>query len=172
MSKNKKGRDAQSRLMLYLAVLLVLGLAVGVLTFGGSCRTAEPRSFTAGGFSITLTDAFEEGGHEGFHAAYVSPASLVYVVREEATPDDPLTLKEYAQRLQETNSDGTLEMQEQDGFVFFEFTAQTESQNVYMLIACYQSQDAYWAVNMATPEENKEDFRQLFLSWAASVRID
>ena len=73
-----------------LIVAIVIGFLVGLLSgiMGAVDEEAQPKTFTTGDITITLTDDFDEGTIEGYDAVWESWDMMVVVLQE---PFDTLT---------------------------------------------------------------------------------
>lgn len=168
MAKQKKNGRKGTVIMV---VSIVIGLAIGLFLPGGFLSTPSPKTFTKEDFQITLTDDFKVTEEEGFFAAYSSKTAMVFTVREEKEIFGDISLEEYGELVLQANGRTGAKMNREEGFVWFEYTDTPGEQEVYYLAVCYQSEDAFWIVNFATPASNRGEYKDMFFNWAKTVKV-
>ena len=154
-------------------VAAILGAVVGYLVTGGllNGENTAPKTFTKEDFQITLTDAFEEAQEEGCHSFYTSKTAMVFTVREEKEIFGDITLKEYGDLVLQANGRTGIQMNQGEGFIWFEYTDTPSKQEVYYLAVCCQGEDAFWIINFATPVKNQAKYQETFLDWAKTIKV-
>lgn len=170
LEKQKKNNRKGAVIMV---AAIVFGVVIGLFLPGGffGTETASSKTFTKEDFKITLTDAFESAEEAGFFAFYHSESVMVFTLREEKTLFGDITVKEYGDLVLEANGRTGIEMNQDDGFIWFEYTDTPEEQEVYYLAVCCQGENAFWIVNFATPADNREQYKETFLNWAKSIKV-
>lgn len=170
LEKQKKNNRKGSVIMV---AAVAIGVAVGLFLPGGffGKSDAAPKTFTKEDFQITLTDAFEATNEPGFFATYSSKTAMVAVVREDKALFGDISVNEYGMLVIEANKRTGAKLNQEDGFVWYEYTHTADEQEVYYLVACYQSQDAYWIVNFLTPATNQAKYKDTFIDWAENVKF-
>ena len=170
LAKQKKNGRKGAVIMIVAAII---GLAIGLFLPGGFLGkdNASPKTFTKEDFQITLTDDFKVTEEEGFFVSYDSKTVMVFSVREEKEIFGDISLEEYGELVLQANGRTGAKMTQQDGFVWFEYTNTPGTQEVYYLAVCYQSEDAFWIVNFATPASNQGKYRDRFFDWAKTVKV-
>ena len=163
---NRKG-------MVIMTVSIVLGLALGFSLpwIFLNTKEAPPKNFTKEEFQITLTDAFESTEEAGFFSFYRSKSAMVFTIREAKEFFGDITLEEYGDLVLEANNRTGHKLNQDDGFIWFEYTDTPEKQEFYYLAVCCQSEDAFWLVNFVTPASNQNQYKETFLNWAKSIKI-
>lgn len=160
------------------AIIIIAGTILGLITgqligkgiFGP--KPALPQTFTKDGFQITLTNEFKIDEKPGFFSFYSTKSAAVFTVREDKNLFGDISLKEYGELVLYANGKTGLPMNQEDNFIWFEYTAAPEKQEIYYLAVCLQSEDAFWIVNFSTPASNRNQYKDTFLSWAKSITID
>lgn len=171
LTKQKKNNRRGAAIMI---AAVVVGLTVGLflpMVFMGA-KTASPKTFTKEDFQITLTDAFEPTEVEGFFSFYRSKSAMVFTLREADELFRDITLEEYADLVLEANNRTGIKANQENGFIWFEYTDIPEGQETYYLTVCCRSEDAFWIVNFATPATNQGQYKETFLNWAKSIKFD
>ena len=168
-----------------LAIGLVVGGIVGKVGTGlllsklaDSQQKAEKEFVVMGGFSIKLTEAFEEVEADGFTACFGSKDVAVLVLREgfsllEGSAD--YSVDEYGSLVLKSNQmDASVQLQHQDGLTFFEYdNLNADTKESYHYISfLYKAQDAFWMVQFATPIDSIEDYRSTIMDWADTVAFE
>ena len=97
---------------------------------------------------------------------------MVFTVREAKMLFDDITLEEYGELVLTANNRIGLQMKQGEGFIWFDYTDTPDGQETYYLAVCCESEDAFWIVNFATPASNREKYKEEFLDWAGSIKID
>ena len=170
LEKQKKNNRKGTVIMI---AAVAVGIAIGLFLPGGffGKSDAAPKTFTKEDFQITLTDAFEVAEEPGFFSAYSSKTVLVATVREAKEIFGDITLNEYGTLVIDGNNRTGAKLNQEDGFVWFEYTDTADGQKLYYFVACYQSEDAFWIVNFLTPASNQAKYLDTFIDWAKTVRF-
>lgn len=170
VSKSQKKKNSRIGLTI-TAVAAVIGVIFGfVLTRGlFSAKTPEAKVFTKGDFQITLTEAFSEETQPGMFATYSSKTAIVFAVREEISLVGDISLEEYSRLVMEVNGYADKEMAQKDGYCWFDYIDAPQGEDIYYMVACYRTEDAFFVVNFATPAVNQAGMHDTFHQWAATV---
>ena len=173
---NKKG-------VIVLICALVFGLIIGF--FGGKLmsngfinREAEPKSFSAEGMSITLTDEFAENTVEGYTAFYEKQELAVLALKEDFSlieGFEAYTLEDYGELVLEANQFGDdVKLATKDGVTYFTFdyenTAYNETYTYFSAI--YKADDAFWMIQFMTFADDYEALLPEILEYAKSVKFE
>ena len=170
LAKQKKNNRKGALIMI---AAIAMGLAIGFFLSRGlfGTESASPKTFTKEDFQITLTDAFESTEEAGYFAFYQSKSVMVFTIREAKGLLGDITVEEYGDLVLEANGKTGVKMNQDEGFIWFEYTDTPERQEIYYLAVCCQSKDAFWIVNFATPASNRNQCKDTFLSWAESITV-
>lgn len=157
----------------FLLVLTTLVLLVSLV----SCGEAKPKTFTAEGVSVTLTDDFTKCSVDGYTVAYDSKDVAVLVLKEAFSDFQgvELTLNEYASLVRQSNlSRNPTEVIEKDGVYTMEFSFFNEDEEVTYkyLCAMYESDDAFWLIQFACKESSYDSLADTLMTYAKSVSFD
>ena len=177
--QKKQQQKNSTKGLLIISVAVVVGGLVGGLVgnlFAGyllssSAKDADPKTFAKGGMAITLTEAFAERTEPDFHLTYEAEDAMVMVIRED-TEGLMITLEEYTEMVQEANDLTQQVVTSRDDYMWLEYTAESDGLNFYYLAACYCSEDDCWVITFATPIGKKDQYKEIFLTWADSVTFD
>lgn len=171
LAKQKKNNRKGTIIMI---AAVVLGVAIGLFLPGGflGAETTSPKTFAKEEFQITLTDAFEPIEEDGFFAFYNSKSVMVFTVREAKELFGDITVEEYGNLVLEANGRTGTKMNQDESYIWFEYTDTPEEQEIYYLAVCCRSKNAFWIVNFATPASNQDKYKETFLNWAKSIKID
>lgn len=156
-----------------LLVLTALVLLVSLV----ACGEAQPKTFTAEGMSVTLTDGFTKRSVDGFTVAYDSKDVAVLALKESFADFQgiELTLKEYADLVRQSNaSRNPTAVVEKDGLYTMEYSFFNEEENetYKYLCAMYESEDAFWMVQFACKADAYDSLSDTLLTYAKSVSFD
>ena len=156
-------------LCLALATVLLLALFAG-------CSTGK--QFTKEGLTITLSPSFTDETDSG----YTPDATFFYTSRSCAvigTRDDraslealvgPLTLEGYGSLIIDLNGTNSV-LSQVDGMYIFDYEATTEGLSYTYLSAVYESDDAFWLVQVYCGTEKYESQYDTMLGYLKSVTI-
>jgi hypothetical protein len=159
--------------LLVIIVAMLLGAFSGRLIARGLLQADAEKTYTADHFSITMDAGMENEEIAGYDVCYRSRSVIVFGLREEKRLfPEGTTLEDYGGYVLEANGKTGTTLNRGDGFVWLEYTAAPDGQEIYYLIACCQGEDAFWIVNFATPAENRDQYKDDFLDWAKTVEVD
>ncbi len=167
-SKNTK------RGILIMAIAVIVGIGIGLLSV--FLNKTEPKTFTHDlGFTITLTDAFEESELEGYDAFFESHDVLVSIFKESIAEFEDagftgMTLTDYAQVLIDVN-DISAEVKTENGLTYYEFEekALEGNERFYYFVTVYESEGYFWMFEFFCYAEEQDEWRPEFEEWAKSV---
>ena len=170
LTKQKKNNRKGAVITIAAAIF---GVIIGNLVVGGlfGAENVSPKTFTKEDFQITLTDGFEASEEAGFFSFYHSKTAMVFTVREEKEIFGDITLEEYGDLVLQANNKTGIQMNQADGFIWFEYTDTPDTQEIYYLAVCCKGEDAFWIVNFATPATNRNQYKEDFLSWAKTIKV-
>ncbi|MBQ4121079.1 MAG: hypothetical protein IJD35_03590 [Clostridia bacterium] len=153
-----------------LLVLTALVLLVSLV----SCGEAQPKTFTAEGMSVTLTDAFTKRSVDGYTVTYDSKDVAVFAIKESFSLFEgyDVTLEEYADLVRQSNaSRNPTAVVERDGVLTMEYSFLNESENETYKYLCtmFKGEDAYWVIQFATKENAYDGLFDTLMTYAKSV---
>ncbi|MBQ7799878.1 MAG: hypothetical protein IJ370_05245 [Oscillospiraceae bacterium] len=171
-------------------VVLLVAAAIGVAIGMGSVlsifsnlfsdKPPAPKTFSAEGMSITLTDEFTEVDTEGlknFTTAYETRDVAVLVLKENdnmfADGMENYTVDDYGEMVLLSSNLSSSEIKHNDGLTYFTYTGQNADTNIsYNYYAyIYKNGNNFWLIQFATAEEHAEKYSQQFFEWAKTVRF-
>jgi len=165
----KQKKNARKGIVIMIAAI-VLGVLIGNLVPSNLFKPAA-EDFVKEDFRITLTEDFEATPQEDFFAFYQSKTAMVFVVREDKAIFGDITLSEYVELVQQANSRTDLQPNQSEQYIWFDYTDTPDGQEIYYMVACYESNDAFWVVNFATPAGNRGKYEDVFQGWAESIKV-
>ena len=154
----------------------IIGVSIGKIV-GGSINniiastTDTPKTFTKEGFEITLTDAFKEVEEPGFFSCYSSKSIMVFVLQEDKSLFDSITLDQYCTLVQQNNSQYNPQPHSGDGLIWLDYTYTADDQQLYYMAFCYETEDAFCTVTFVTPAGNRDECTDTFLQWAKTLKV-
>lgn len=173
VTKNRSKNLKRGILILVATAIVCVGIAV----LSAFLDKAEPKTFTNTlGFSITLTDAFEETEVEGYDAGYESYDVLLSIFKESVSDFEELgyanmTVQDYAQVILDVNDFGDGEIKSENGLIYYEFEEKSAdgTENLYYYVTFYKSEESFWMFEFLCFEDEKDEWRSEFEEWAKSV---
>lgn len=137
----------------------------------------QPKTFTYGDMSITLTGEFSETNIDGYSACYESYDNLVMVIKDDSSlfeNFETYTLKQYGKDTLAYNEfDKSIQLKEEDGLTYFEYEyTDEETGDIYSyFVPLYKSDEAFWFFQFASFKEDYETCRDQFVEWANTVEF-
>ena len=158
-------------------VIAVIAAAVMMVSLAGCALFPKEKEFHVSEMVITLTDAFEEAEFEGFNKAFDSRKAAVFVLREDKAllGGVKISLAEYADLTRAANVNrGPSEIKNEDGLVYFEYDYYgADGTTIYSyLTSLYESDQAFWLVQLACKQTEWEKMRPEFVKYAQSVTFE
>lgn len=168
-NRKKTGKKTLVIMICAIVVGLIMGLAAGLLGGGSN----EPKTFTADGFQITLTEDFSEFEEEGCIACYANEDVAIRVSKEtfESYPIlAECTLEDYALLILE-GAELDCELSEIQGLMSCEIEQPGIGGNTTynIFITFYKSNTAFWVVEMAIDTQDAQALRADAINWAKSI---
>ena len=162
-----------------LIVAIVIGFLVGLLSgiMGAMDEEAQPKTFTTGDITITLTDEFEEGTLDGYDAVWESWDMMVVVLQEPfdtltEVMEDPATatVREFAELHRDSN-EKTAPIETRNGLTRYCYEWENEENGVTYRYYTYlfKSDDSFWMVQFFLDAEDAAEYQDLIPQWAQSV---
>ena len=153
-----------------LLVLTALVLLVSLV----ACGEAQPKTFTAEGMSVTLTDGFTKRSVEGYTVCYDSKDVAVLAIKEAFSLFEgaDITLEDYADLVRQSNaSRNPSAVVEKDGILTMEYSFFNEEENetYKYLCAMYEGEDAFWLIQFACKAESYDSLSDTLMTYAKSV---
>lgn len=168
---NRKKAKRKSILIMLIAALV--GFAIGFCAVSGVFRGPQPKTFTAEGMQITLTDAFHEADNSYFDVCYDSKDVAIFCLREPFTLQEDFedySLQEYGDLMLENNNfESSVKIQTGVGLTYFTYTTDVGGNVYYYYAVLYKTTDAFWMLQFSTLEKNVEKYQPEFVQWAKSV---
>ena len=146
---------------LCLAVLLLSLCFVG-------CSTS-PKTFTAEGMSITLTNRFSKLSYAGFTAVYGASDVAVFALKEEFTLVGDYTLDEYAALVIDVNGLEGVTASTKDGLTSFLYERENDGVNYTYFATVHKTQDAFWLIQFAVESKDYAKKEADILEYAKSI---
>lgn len=149
--------------------------AVALATFFAGCK-AEPKTFTAAGMSITLTDEFYEKSLVSQTAYYESQNAIVTAVKEEFSLMSGLSGYSVSRYTDMVISGNNLiaDKYERDGkeYMYFSYKKTVTGRDFYYFATTHKSDDAFWLIQFACLQTQKDKYTDIFFGWADSITFN
>ena len=169
-------KKSKRRGCVVMGLALLLGMVLGFISAFYEAP-AEPKTFSAQGMSITLTDAFEEFDGEEFTVAYGSEDFVVLGLKEEFSLQEGFadyTLEEYGNLVLENNGMEDFTLDSFEGLTYFEYVStDPETNDDYYYFSCvYKASDAFWLIHFAALDADADAYLDQMVAAAKSVEFD
>ena len=156
---------------------IILSL-VAVFTFavaGCSCFNFT-ETYSGHGMSITMAKGFEETRYIGYDYVLQKDDAMMLAVKESFEGNfnaTTWTLEDYTDAIQDENlTNHPTHVRENEGYIYYTYTASAEGNTYFYLITTHQSSDAFWLIQFFCFIEDKDSYEEKFLTWADSVTFD
>ncbi|MBR3895137.1 MAG: hypothetical protein IKJ35_08340 [Clostridia bacterium] len=171
---NRKKNTKKGLIVLIIAA--VFGVVLGfVLTSALLPKKAvEPKTFSQGGLTVTLTNEFKKFDSDNHVASFSSAKVAVFAVKDSFSMMEGLedyTLDQYldlALKVHNLSSQNELNVKGLKGFVYDSTNPDTKDEYRYFSYV-YKSDDAFWIVQFAVKTQNADRYEEQIVEWAKSV---
>ncbi len=148
---------------------LVIGIFLG----------ADEKTFTSHGFTITLTDDFYEKDYASLTAYFESSDVIVTALKEDFTSLEVVGLNasssvsDYMKAVFETNEfSGDIKKSSNGKYEYTEYKSSSSGKEFSYLMVTLKGKDAFWLVNFACESKNIDEYREKFLKYADTIKVD
>ena len=166
--------------LIVLVVALVVGAVIGgIIGIGAGVIKAlnsmsEPKSFTEGGMTITLTNAFQKMDYEGFAAVFGSTDVVVLAEKESFAADAALgsmSRETYANLFIQNNNLTGSEVWQEEGLTWFQYKGTNpDSKATYRYsVYVFKTEDAFWVVQIAVLDKDADKYAAQIMDWAKTI---
>lgn len=182
--KYRVGKSGNISLTIILVLFLILGCVLGFVASSDKFDDTPPmpRTFNHEDMTITLTDDFLNtsmflGDEYIYDVTYGTDEVSVMVMREPftlAAGFEEYTVEEYAQLCVDANDFQVTITSDAAGHPYFEYDyiEPEEGQKFHYYAYAYKSIDAFWLIQFAVLDEQKEIYAPQIAQWAASVEFE
>ena len=161
--------------ILVLIIAAIVGFGIGFLaTSDLLVPSGEPKTFSAKGMQITLTDEFSKQTAAGYTAGFGSKDVAVLVLKEDFTLQEgfgQLSLKEYGNLVLQNNGKNTT-LKTDNGVTYFEYDGTNGNDTYHYVATVFKGPDAFWLIQFATKDTNAAEFRDEIFAWAKTISFE
>lgn len=158
---------------------LVRVLIMAICVFGiRSCADKiqpEPKTFSVGGFNITLTTDFEKEDDEESFAKFSSKDVIVYVDKHFSYGVEGLeglSLEDFTKQISEEFYSNSPITKTDNGLIMIQEEVNSGERNaVQYYLYSYKTFDAFWTVEFMTYSKNVPKYQEQIEQWASSVEF-
>ncbi len=162
-------------------IILIAAFAVGIvigLFSSGLLSFASPETFERDGYSITLTNEFEQGASTDYGAVHVYESrDALVMISSEKFADYPglssYTLTAYGEALRQNGDTSTCsELYNADGLCYFDYTAEVDGDEYAYRTFAFKGKDAFWILTICTFADDFARAEADIMEWATSFRVE
>ena len=162
-------------------IILIAAFAVGIvigLFSSGLLSFASPETFERDGYSITLTNEFEQGASTDYGAVHVYESrDALVMISSEKFADYPglssYTLTAYGEAWMDNVDPSTRsELYNADGLCYFDYTAQIDGDDYKYRNFAFKGKDAFWILTICTFADDFARAEEDIMEWATSFRAE
>lgn len=137
---------------------------------------STPKTFSAEGMSITLTNEFKETKIQNFTACYDSSKAVVFAIKESFSlleGFENYTLEQYGDMVIKNNGSISAELKTTDGLTYFEYDYANPAvnQEYHYFAFVYKADDAFWLIQFAVNKVDAINHFNDIVGWAKSVKF-
>lgn len=173
MKTSKKG------LIVFIAAIiigLIIGFASAIIPLIEDLTSpAEPQTFSESGFSITLTNKFEESEEEGFFLCYDSRDVAVMIEKVAMADFNYPSMKAFAEAYAASDPDlytTTKEVTKYGKLMWFEYESDVGLSTFHYGAYFFEKSGYYYIVTFGTDDGDYERYRNDIDAWASSVSFE
>lgn len=161
-----------------LKTKLMLVLAIFGLFFVTGCDDLNTQKFEEKDFSITLSTGFYKKDYVGFNYYYESPKAIVTVLKEELNTlavldfDENTPLEEYGKAVLKTNMLKEDSLKTREDYMYFTYQKEVSGKDYYYMGIVKKGDDAFWLINFACLQKDKDTMIDTFHEWATSAKVN
>lgn len=160
--------------LIVLAICIVIGMILGVVI--ASLEESGPKTFSAKGMTITLTQEFHEVEMDDFDACFATSEQVVFVLKESYADYEELrdlTIEEYGEAVIQANEfDASVKLQQKNGKTYYEYKGTGDTGKTYIYHAVvYKGSEAFYLVQFAVEEKDYGKFINKLEEYASSVTV-
>lgn len=153
-------------------VCLLLMIAICTLTVGCSLFSADEKTFSKAGMTITLTDEFTEQELVTQTAYYVSRKAIVTVLKEDGSTISDYSVAKYAELVCTANKLDPNSVTAKEGYAEFTYEKELNGKDYYYYARCFKNGTDFWLIQFGCETKNAEKFTSSFEKWASSVTFE
>lgn len=169
-------RSEFMRKILYLIGALIIAFLLAFTITLDFINVSKKETFKENGFEITLTNDFKTSELTQATAYFESNNAIVVAYKEpledlkEANIDKDSSLEDYAKVILKAN-DSNYKLQKNGNLLYYEYESTVEDELFYYFVTVTKSDDAFWVINFASQESNKNIYKPEFIKWAKSIKV-
>lgn len=158
-----------------LALLLLMAMVITTLT---GC-SSDPKNFTVGNLTITLTKAFkQENQTASGYSVYLVSDDVIFAATEttisqiENSGYEIYSIKDWAGLYADKYGIGSNNLQISDGGNYYFVNKATNDGAEYTYVNYFvKATDSYWGCVFACKSKNYDKYKKKILKWADSIEI-
>ena len=169
-------KKAKRKGTLIIIASLIVGVIIGLIRGGVFDKGPQPKQFTYGEMSITLTDDFIESEYEKNDFMYESRNIAVFGLREDFNAAEGFgdnTLEQYANIVLQNNEHTSHKITSLDNCVYYyyDFEVPDAKDTFRYFTFMYKSDKAFWLIQFAVSVDNVDSYEPQIMQWAKSVEF-
>lgn len=155
-----------------LKILALLLLSCFLLT---GCK-GNPKNFTSGDITITLTENFSESKMNGFDA-YIVSDDLTFSAKEETVSNLEMAgyeisdLKGYATEIITLNGKSAKDLKQRDNYYYFVNDSTVKGASYTYVHCMFQAKSSYWICEFVCKSKDYKHLKSDILDWADTIEI-
>lgn len=146
-----------------------------ILIFVCGCAS-DPRNFSEGDLTITLTKEFQESSRTGFDIYLESDDVLFSAVKEYASDFEYsgyeiTSLKDYSLEIIDLNGASSNSLQQRNDYYYFVNTGTSAGANYTYVHCMFEGRGTYWVCEFVCKTKNYDHYKDKIFRWADSIVI-
>lgn len=171
-------KKSKKRGLVVLIIALIVGILVGigfsvVRSVLKKKANEQPKEFSKGGMTITLTKAFKLKDEKEFDFFAESSNATVSGLKKSAAAygASALSAKELAQYMSENFGTETSGVKTKDDLIFFDYLYQESNNTFKYRVYIFKQSGNFWTVIFGMPEKTFNSMEDTVNSWAGTIKF-
>lgn len=157
-------------------VFAIIGIIFSFILITGCTTSNTTKKYSVNGINVTMDDDFVEKENVSYTTYLLSDKAMFLALKEDFTTlsqigiDNNSKLEDYANIIKKTNN-LTNEFKKENNFMYTTYEKQINGKNYFYLAAVYKAKDAFWLVNFACVDKDKDKYMPKFIEWTKTVEF-
>ena len=143
----------------------------------GEDNSSNEVKYTSNGLTITMESGLLEKTNENFDV-YFQGSKMIFMAVEEkfdtleiVNLDSNSTLDDYITLILANNGESSGKLQDGD-LTYFTYEREVNGQEFFYVGTAYKTDEAFWLINFACQEKDKDEYKDLFIKYAKTIRFE
>ena len=160
------------RFFKFTSLLLVIFLICGCSLF-----EEKTKEYSLKGLHVTMGEGMKEEKNDSF-TSYLEGKHYIFTSLKETFESlkvvnltEESKVSDYAKLVIENNKLDK-KLIEKDGLTYFKYDSTIEGTKYFYMAFTFKSKDAFWLINFACLDSEKDSYESKFIKWAKTIKFD